>query len=192
MSQKRFAMVCASNQNRSMEAHNMLKDNKFTVSSYGVGTHVKLPGAKANAPNVYEFGTSYAEIHNDLHSKDVELYTRNGLLKMLNRNMKVKEAPERWQDNRDTFDVVLTFEETVFEKVVEDLQNRDQSTGESVLVINLDVKDNHEQAAEAAPLALKLCQMFEESEDWECEVDDIVDRFQETCGRRPIYSICFY
>lgn len=30
---------------------------------------------------------------------------------------------------------------------------------EPLLVINLDVKDNHEEAAMAAPLALKLCEM---------------------------------
>jgi len=33
---KRYAMVCASNMNRSMEAHNTLKDANFQVSSYGV------------------------------------------------------------------------------------------------------------------------------------------------------------
>jgi RNA polymerase II subunit A C-terminal domain phosphatase SSU72 len=45
----RFAMVCASNMNRSMEAHHVLKGAGLTVTSYGVGGHVKLPG-KSTTP----------------------------------------------------------------------------------------------------------------------------------------------
>lgn len=42
---------------------------------------------------------------------------------MLKRNMSVKTAPQRWQDNASDgyFDVVLTFEEKVFDMVVEGL-----------------------------------------------------------------------
>ena len=45
MGRLRFAMVCASNMNRSMEAHNVLHQAGLTVSSFGLGRHVKLPGA---------------------------------------------------------------------------------------------------------------------------------------------------
>ena len=70
----RYAMVCSSNQNRSMEAHFLLKRQGFDVSSYGTGAHVKLPGPSLREPNVYEFGTPYKHMFDDLRRKDPELY----------------------------------------------------------------------------------------------------------------------
>jgi hypothetical protein len=48
-------------------------------------------------------------------------YKRNGLLQMLKRNSGVKESPQRWQDNAadGAFDVVFTFEERVFDMVID-------------------------------------------------------------------------
>lgn len=48
-------------------------------------------------------------------------YKRNGILPMLKRNSSVKLAPQRWQENAadGSFDVVFTFEEKVFDMVVE-------------------------------------------------------------------------
>lgn len=42
---------------------------------------------------------------------------------MLKRNLAVKTAPQRWQENAadGTFDVVLAFEEKVFDMVLEGL-----------------------------------------------------------------------
>lgn len=70
----RYAMVCSSNQNRSMEAHAILKSKGFNVSSYGTGAHVKLPGPSLREPNVYDFGTPYKLMFDDLRRKDPELY----------------------------------------------------------------------------------------------------------------------
>lgn len=70
----RYAMVCSSNQNRSMEAHSILKSKGFNVSSYGTGAHVKLPGPSLREPNVYDFGTPYKHMFDDLRRKDPELY----------------------------------------------------------------------------------------------------------------------
>jgi hypothetical protein len=71
----RIALVCASNQNRSMETHALLiKKGYQNVSSYGTNGKVRLPGPAPDQPLIYEFGTSYASIIEDLRSRDEELY----------------------------------------------------------------------------------------------------------------------
>lgn len=70
------AVVCASNQNRSMAAHHLLQKNGFNVNSFGTGSHVKLPGKSLYTPNVYDFGTAYEEMLKDLVQKDEKLYVQ--------------------------------------------------------------------------------------------------------------------
>ncbi|KAI3920337.1 hypothetical protein MKX01_000676 [Papaver californicum] len=190
----RYAMVCSSNQNRSMEAHCLLKRQGFDVASYGTGAHVKLPGPSLREPNVYEFGTPYKQMFDDLRRKDPELYKRNGILPMLKRNIGVKFAPQSWQENSadGTFDVVFTFEEKVFDMVIEDLHTREHVLMKSVLVINLEVKDNHEEAAVGARLTLDLCQELEATDSWEEKVDGIISTFERKYRRKIVYSISFY
>ncbi len=112
MGRIKFAMVCAANQNRSMEAHALLKEHGFEVGSrpcvsgrtrtfftancvgtesripamqvgsFGVNGHVKLPGPTQHQPNVYNFGTPYEVIYKDLRSKDEAFYEQKGLLQV--------------------------------------------------------------------------------------------------------------
>lgn len=194
---KRYAMVCAANMNRSMAAHCLLLEKGFisnNVRSFGAGSSVKIPGASKDDPNVYRFGeATYEEILEDLKRQDEKLYAQKGLIGMLERNMRVKRKPERWQDNSDDgeFDVVVCFEERVFDLVLADMREKN-AKGVPCLVINVDVRDSHEDAVNAAPIALRLCEMIEKCDDWECEIDEIMDELEEKVGIKPLYSVCYY
>ncbi|KAI7286302.1 RNA polymerase II subunit A C-terminal domain phosphatase [Hortaea werneckii] len=99
----KFCTVCASNNNRSMEAHLRLTSapSPYPTISFGTGSLVRLPGPSINQPNVYNFNnTSYESMYSELLAKDQRLYKANGILPMLERNKGVKWGPERWQDWR--------------------------------------------------------------------------------------------
>jgi len=163
------------------------------VESFGVGTKVRLPGNSADTPNIYDFDSvTYEQIYQDLKGQDPVLYRRNGLLTMLERNMSVKRGPQRWQDQRDLdLDVVITFEERVFNLLVDDVNQRSGS-GEALLVVNMDVVDRHEEALVAGPQVVRLCNMLNEAgEEWVDAVDDIMEHFMQDTGRAAVFTVCF-
>ena len=69
----RFSVVCSSNQNRSMEAHQVLIKKGFNIRSFGSGNCVKLPGPSFDKPNIYDFNITYDEMYADLVGKDKTL-----------------------------------------------------------------------------------------------------------------------
>ncbi|XP_021568234.1 RNA polymerase II subunit A C-terminal domain phosphatase SSU72-like [Carlito syrichta] len=164
----------------------------FSVRSFGTGTHVKLPGPAPDKPNVYDFKTTYDQMYNDLLRKDKELYTQNGILHMLDRNKRIKPRPERFQNCKDLFDLILTCEERVYDQVVEDLNSREQETCQPVHVVNVDIQDNHEEATLGAFLICELCQCIQHTEDMENEIDELLQEFEEKSGRTFLHTVCFY
>ena len=148
-----------------MEGHLRLAGANYPVISFGTGSLVRLPGPSANQPNVYEFNsTSYDAMHQQLQEKDPNLYRSNGILTILERNRGIKHGPERWQNwnvgeprmtqTKDlgfegsqggVADIVITCEERCWDAVVEDLLNRGAPLNRPVHVINMDIKDSHEE-----------------------------------------------
>lgn len=182
----KFCTVCASNQNRSMEAHLRLSTapSPFPVISFGTGSLVRLPGPSITQPNVYSFNsTSYAQMYEELSEKDERLYRQNGLLNMLDRNRNLKWGPERFQDwvpgmprvdhvskgdrgamgtEGGVVDIIITCEERCWDAVVDDLMNKGSTLNRPVHVFNVDIKDNHEEALVGGKAILELANRLNE------------------------------
>ena len=217
----KICTVCASNNNRSMESHKQLMDAGYDVHSFGTGTAVRLPGPSVDKPNVYEFGTPYQVMYDDLISqKSRKLYESNGLIHMLERNKSVKEAPEKWHRNAPLgkFDLVITCEERCFDSVIDDLMHRmydrDPSYNDDVKrlvhVINIDIKDDNENAIIGGKGILKLVNMIHDfrrkkkqelGHDLEDELDiiledqmmSIITEWQRDHTNLPtLYSVSYY
>jgi RNA polymerase II subunit A C-terminal domain phosphatase SSU72 len=192
-----------------MEAHALLQKRGFNVWSFGTGTNVKLPGISPDKPIVYNFRVPYREIYEELRAQNEEFFRNSAVLPMLERNMAVKPAPERWQDrerSRRHFDVVVTFEERVFEAVLEDSQLREPIDFQLMHVVNLEVRDTYADAAEGAVFALHLCEQLDEAlgsrsgglyvdqtfaeasgENLD-SIERVLNAFEDLTGRRLLYA----
>lgn len=176
----KFCTVCASNNNRSMEAHLRLStsESQYPVISFGTGSLVRLPGPSISEPQVYNFNvTSYDKMYNELHDQDARLYRNNGILNMLDRNRNIKWGPERFQDwnagaarmeavkrgdkgslgaEGGVVDVIFTCEERCWDAVVDNLLERGAPLNRPVHVFNVDIRDNHEEALVGGRAILEL------------------------------------
>ncbi|CAG9767544.1 unnamed protein product [Ceutorhynchus assimilis] len=191
VSDLRIAVICSSNMNRSMEAHAFLAKKGFLVQSFGTGDKVKIPGSAADRPNVYDFGTSYDHIYNDLAEKDKSLYTQNGLLHTLDRNRRIKSHPQKFQDTTEKFDILITCEERVYDQVLEYMENKEPSDNSIVHVINIDIQDNLEEATIGAFLISDLCMHIATAEDLDNDIEEVLHTFEEKCQRPILHSIVF-
>lgn len=195
----RYAMVCASNMNRSMEAHAVLQKKGYSVSSYGTGSQVKIPGRTMREPNVYEFGkVTYDDVYADIMSKNEDqFYRRNGILMLLERNRNTKRAPQKWQTTDFTqaenqVDVVFAFEERVYVALCEDLAQRGSTTMTPVMLINLEVVDNPEAATIGGQDALKLVGLIEAVDELEDGISGALEQFTQETGKPLLHTVAFF
>lgn len=204
MLELKFCTVCAANNNRSMEAHRALKEAGYHVDLFGTGTMVRLPGPLIDRPNNYKFGTEYDVIYKELVAQDPKLYRENGLLQMLERNRRIKPAPQRWQDQKTVdFDIVFTCEDRCFEAVLEDLMQRAELVKKArpLHVINLEIKDDHANAVKGGQGILELAATFKAIHQQQLAGEDtlvsdrivaVLSEWQEKHPELPLlYSVCY-
>mmetsp|Transcript_33374 Transcript_33374/g.65615 ORF Transcript_33374/g.65615 Transcript_33374/m.65615 type:complete len:216 (+) Transcript_33374:166-813(+) len=188
-----LALVCQSNLNRSMDAHNVLTREGYFVRSYGAGTKVKLPGESKDKPNVYDFGTPYDDIFKDLTKKNEAKYSKNGMLRMVDRNRKLKKCPERFQNELEAhFDLIICYERRVYDTVTADLDSRECEESSPCHVINLETTDNHAEASKGAELTKLLMHKLYRSEDWENEISSILDEYEMEHKKEVLHIVKYY
>lgn len=119
-------------------------------------------------------------------------YTQNGLLHMLDRNRRIKLAPERFQTCAEQFDVLITCEERVYDQVIDFLENRESTNNVPVHVINVEIQDNHEEAVAGAFLISDLVSMLAKTSDLDNEIDEVCYNFESENNKNILHCIQFY
>mmetsp|Transcript_22774 Transcript_22774/g.47524 ORF Transcript_22774/g.47524 Transcript_22774/m.47524 type:complete len:104 (+) Transcript_22774:53-364(+) len=92
--------------------------------------------------------------------------------------------------------IVIAFEERIFDAVIEDLQLRQPTEDfRPMHVICLDTKDNPHEAARQGIVALRLCWRLEHCEDLDLEAAEIIDEFQRErdseTNIKILYQVCY-
>lgn len=151
-------LCCTQNQNRSMAMHELfLRNNYLAVKSFGTSKQVKLPGDKPGITNTYSWDVGYDKIYEDLQSRNREFYEEKGILRMLERNMKIKKNPERIFDwairstkkEERNVDVVIASDYNNL-KMIYDEYGGIQAEENSTILIGFNIKDTLDEAEIAA------------------------------------------
>lgn len=110
---------------------------------------------------------------------------------MLDRNRRLKLAPERFQNCQDKFDVIITCEERVYDQVVEFFEAKGQSSV-PVHVINVDITDNHDEAVKGAFIISDLVTQLATVSDLDNEIDEAISELEDNTDKNFLHCIMFY
>lgn len=191
----RAAVICACNMNRSMAAHKILEEHDFIVTSYGAATGIKLPSVTGK-PYEFPFGTPYKDMLKELKASpeaEFKWLESKSIIKMLTRNVELKDHPERWQDLKEiTENIVICFDDRIYDLVIEDIEGREASEFRDVHVVSFDVKDDHQSAQIGADLALRFCELCKDSGNLETEVPTILADLEDEGQKFTIQYTCLH
>ena len=139
--------------------------------------------------------------------------SENGMLHILDRNMRIKPKPEKFQESKNTYDLILTCEEKVYDQVIESFESAGSTSAHLAHIINIDVIDNPEDATLGAFVMLNLVQKLDSCEDLDDEIDEskfyiflvklwqlfstkfifsVLQEFESTTNRSFLHTVVFY
>jgi RNA polymerase II subunit A C-terminal domain phosphatase SSU72 len=119
-------------------------------------------------------------------------YTQNGLLHMLDRNRRLKLAPERFQNCEERFDVIITCEERVYDQVVDFMETKGNESHVPVHVLNIEITDNHDEAVKGAFIISDLVTQLAKASDLDNEIDEILVLMEDHLDKNFLHCIMFY
>ncbi len=112
---------------------------------------------------------------------------------LLDRNRRIKAAPQRFQDSQHPYDIILTCEERCFTLVCEELAGRPIRLNRPVHVVNFDIKDTPEDAMVGARAILAVAQRLAECDDLDEEAEVVLADYIGTKASHPIlYTVLYY
>lgn len=111
---------------------------------------------------------------------------------MLDRNRRIKHAPEKFQTCEEKFDVIISCEERVYDQIIEFLDNRETKSNTPVHVINIDIPDNHDEAVKGSFLISDLATMLANTSDLDNEIDEVCYTFETENNKNILHCIMFY
>merc|ERR1712224_926752 len=114
----------------------------------------------------------------------------NGLLELCNRNQCIKKAPQKWQNEIiEEFDIAITFEKYVFDKVVDFMDSRVGLQIKPLIVININVQDSAEEAFAMGNQIINLCESLQNcATELEENIDSVLEAFENETERTSLYT----
>ena len=127
--------------------------------------------------------------------------------------MRIKPKPEKFQESKNTYDLILTCEEKVYDQVIESFESAGSTSAHLAHIINIDVIDNPEDATLGAFVMLNLVQKLDSCEDLDDEIDEskfyvflvklwqlfstkfifsVLQEFESTTNRSFLHTVVFY